>query len=327
MDNYTNSSECWSCKEHDDFVFGMRICVYVSPLLVVLGTIGNLLGAIVMSRSKLKQNMTCLYLRFLALVDTACLYVGLSSYFIVGVTESRLYIWNLLHLSFNKYIFVLTSLEHLEAWILVCVSLERMLAVCAPEQFKRIVTKTRVLIQLILLTCAAAGLNAYIFWMGTTKHTSHNGTCSTNYATHGNMYCVWPWINIVFASILPFIIMLICSSAIVITLYQRKRRRNKQRLPGTPPVGMNMSSITAMLICLCTVFLVCSLSQSVLLSLICSPYIQKSCYVWYVAFPIVTMIMYLNYAINFWLYCLSGPLFRAELKNMLRCGACQGTDQ
>ena len=49
---------------------GRMIVITTFPIIIILGTIGNLLTFIVMQRGSLKDSSTCFYMAILALADT-----------------------------------------------------------------------------------------------------------------------------------------------------------------------------------------------------------------------------------------------------------------
>jgi hypothetical protein len=117
----------------------------------------------------------------------------------------------------------------------------------------------------------------------------------------------------VFASILPFAIMIASSVAISVKLYLKRRKGKK----STNTVGTKTASVTTMLLLVCIVFFVCTLPVTIYLSK-ADQYeeIFGCCYSRNVIWPLVNMFMYINNAVNFFLYCVSGPRFRLELKKL-----------
>ena len=329
MENYTEETATGmtgaSCHE-DLMTFSSRVYLYGIPLLVVFGTFGNVLSGLVMLRPKMRRHTTCVYLGVLAVVDTATLYTGLSKYWIIELTGYDIREYSPFVCKFS--IFCVYFLVQLEAWILVSVSLERLFAVCAPARANQMISRQFTAVQLIIVTCVIGGTNAHFFWTMTVPglNVDPDDTCGAKVSYKHFWFYTWPCIDMLVASVLPFIIMLTCSLVIIITLHRRKKRRNNKRPPGTPPVGLKMSGVTAMLLSVCLIFLLCSLP--VVVVLIISSYKITTqnftatgeeidqCFLNHGVFPVTTMIVYVNNAINFWLYCISGPLFRAELKKM-----------
>ncbi len=69
--------------EHLESSLGRNLWAYGSPVLIIIGTVGNLLSAVVMLRQNLRKCTTSLYLLVLAVVDTLVLYTGLLRHWIL----------------------------------------------------------------------------------------------------------------------------------------------------------------------------------------------------------------------------------------------------
>ena len=101
-DNQLNSmnfsqreSDIEGTVEHDSGVdyqeIGRIMHVVLEPMLIVFGTIGNLLTFYVMRRGSLKDVSTCFYMSILALADTG---VYFSFYFFLLAHSRVAFKWN-----------------------------------------------------------------------------------------------------------------------------------------------------------------------------------------------------------------------------------------
>ena len=61
----------------DEYIVGKAIWQYCSPLLLALGTFGNLMCIIILQRLKINKSAMFVFLRALAVSDTSILYTGL----------------------------------------------------------------------------------------------------------------------------------------------------------------------------------------------------------------------------------------------------------
>ena len=114
-------------------------------------------------------------------------------------------------------------------------------------------------------------------------------------------------------SILPFSIMLVSSIGICVKLYM-------QRKIGGSSDSSKTSTISVMLITVCLVFILCILPATIFLAN--TEYFLKRygcCVSWRVIWPLLSVWMYTNNAVNFILYSISGPRFRKELQEMFHC--------
>ena len=82
IDMYLNGSEDTENNWYnEDYVMGKMIILTTFPVILLFGTIGNLLSFIVMQRGSLKHSSTCFYMAMLAVADTCkfCKYLILIS--------------------------------------------------------------------------------------------------------------------------------------------------------------------------------------------------------------------------------------------------------
>lgn len=68
-----------------------KIYVYLSPLWLVLGTLGNILSVIVLQRLSKTITSTCLYLAVLAVVDLIVLYTRCGNDWLAQIGKVRLF--------------------------------------------------------------------------------------------------------------------------------------------------------------------------------------------------------------------------------------------
>ena len=313
-DEPDTSSACCGDSTESYVNFGRNTWTYGSPFLVILGTIGNVLSAIVMQSKRLRKYTTSVYLTMLACVDTAVLYTGLSRQWVLAVfnTDLRFLTSGLCKL----HLFLMYFLVQLEAWILVCVSIERLVAVWLPLKAQRIFTRRFARIQMTGILFGLFILSSHLFrtQILVPIGAGRGSICRFDPFFEFFRLKIWGWIDMVFASILPFGIMISSSIAIVVKLYIQHRKTASQGNTA----GKN-ASVTMMLLAVCGVFFVCTLPITIYLSK-SSDYEQMygCCYSNNVTWPLVNMFMYLNHAGNFFLYCTSGPRFRAELLQIFK---------
>ena len=62
--------------QYVEFRIHKHIILYVPPILMIFGTIGNLLAFAVLTRRAMRRNCSYVYLAVLAIADTLVLYIG-----------------------------------------------------------------------------------------------------------------------------------------------------------------------------------------------------------------------------------------------------------
>ena len=305
--NITEYIGCCSPDEHFEDT-GNKIWIFASPVLIILGTIGNIVSGKVMLGKRLRKHTTSVYLIGLAVVDTFILYADLPWNWINAVFKINIRDLSFAYCKINM--FCMYYVIQLEAWILVCVSIERLTAVFLPLKAKKLFTKRSALIQMATVASALFVVNAHVFWTQTLIDDGYGHVCTEHPDFATFRLRVNGWIDMVLASVLPFSVMLVSSIAICGKLY-------KQSKIGGSSASSKTTTITFMLITVCVVFVLCSLPVTIFL---CDPeyFVTRygCCFSMNVIWPVVTIVMFTNNAVNFLLYSISGPRFRDELRRM-----------
>ena len=320
-----NSTQRWNQSHNNLDIDNLKntkaavsVWLYGSPILIVAGTIGNILSFAEMLRKKIRQSTTSLYLSVLAIVDTAVLYTGLfngyiivSGYDILGSSQYAC----------KFFYFILHGLQQFDSWILVSVALERVCAVFLPHKVKEIFIKRFATFTLIIQVLVIIAINNHFFYtrdlVYTGRDSKHQLVCGVA-GTHKVVWFVlniYPWIDFCLLSLVPFAIIISSNVAIVCRLLCSRYKR--QRLQVNTQV--KMTSMTAILITVSIVFLVTTAPLSIYLIQEWDLNHEASVYqkaTLKLVKAILNMINYFNYTVNFLLYCVSGTHFRKELKAM-----------
>lgn len=315
--------EYWKNKLYNEVgIITSNIHKYSIPIVIIFGTIGNMLSCIIMARKSTRKHVSSVCFRTLAVVDTFVLFLSSLMPWV-----QRWYLYPVLQFSIQHYSQITCKLyqfiqywpRDLSAWILVMISIERVVGVIFPYKHDIIFTKRKAMYYIIVLTIICGGKNIVLI-LEVTYVTYDEETWSCVYQLIPANY----WINICFYSFLPFVAILFCNVGILIgvTVSMYKMRANISRGSHNP----KLSSITSILLAISFTFLVCSATYCV------PPMYQhfflgtpafltdyqmamrfRSMYFVniFVALGLVTMP--LNSAVNFYIYIMTGSLFRKEL--------------
>ncbi|CAH1786329.1 unnamed protein product [Owenia fusiformis] len=295
---------------------------YISPLLILFGTIGNALSIAVLLQKRCRKSTTSLYLSCLAVSDILAIDIGLSRIWINNVFHMD--IRNLHDVVCRLHFFIVYFLPQASSWILVMFTTERTLAVWLPHKVSVISSKRTAAIMISLTMTILAGFNMTLFWTQILVEEDGKYYCQTHPDHIYFDYQVWPWIDSFLASFIPFTIIAICNLMIVFKLQVAKRLQQSMNTGnGRTTADQKMSSATVILIFISIMFL--TLTSPLVLYL----YFYQ---VWYPYDPpvdehvaaqselhyTITYLMYFtNHACNFILYVVSSAKFRADLKNLL----------
>ncbi|KAK2149962.1 hypothetical protein LSH36_428g00027 [Paralvinella palmiformis] len=300
------------CLEKENYQsFAANVWIYGSPTLVILGTIGNILVGIVMLQKQRKKHTISIYLTYLAFLDTVILYTGLSRQWILA--RYGLDIRNESSWICKLHMFLMYYLIQTEAWLLTCVSIERVGAAWCPMKAKHFFTRRFAVIQMASFSGFLFAANAHLFWSQALIRGEAGNVCALNPDFLAFRMKLWGWLDMTLASILPFSVMITCNIAVVVKILNQQRKRGSSQ-------ETKVQSVTIMLLTVCVVFLLCTLPITIYLSDTDSfESAYGCCFSSYVLWPIFNMLLYLNNTTNFVLYCVSGTNFRQQLRAMLVC--------
>jgi hypothetical protein len=303
-----------------DAQMAKKIWMYGSPILIAGGTLGNVLSFAVMLRKKIRHTTTSLYLLVLSVVDTVVLYTGLLRLYMKNTSGFDIRHSSALACKFH--LFSVYASQQFDSWILVSVTLERLCAVFLPYKSKEIFTKQFATLSLVIQALVIIIINSNFFYTHELlQYRDMAGAigvvCFTPLETHLSFINdVWPWIDFCLFSLLPFAVILTSNVAIVCRLLWSRYVR-RRHLRATHDV--KMSSMTAILITVSVVFFLTTAPISIFLILSAMLHkdadLQQRAYMALI-WAVLNMILYTNNAVNFLLYCVSGPRFRRELRVM-----------
>ncbi|CAH1786280.1 unnamed protein product [Owenia fusiformis] len=301
-----------------------RIWNICTPIVLVFGTIGNVLSIVVFGSKKMRSKTMSLYLISLAVVDILALWFGLFTKWVPHIeTTPPITVRALNGFSCKLITFMVYTNGHVTSWILVFVTYERFISVFFPLKAKALFKIKSTLIIIAMLFTVFISLNLHIFWMVDVIENNITNERDCRYTEDHKEY--WTkrrgFIDLILGSFIPFILMLIASIAIISKLATRK-------------IGaMNNKNIAAMTITLllCNFFFMLTTAPIVLfLVLNNSWYPQQGeighpdYYAYQIHYTICDMIFYINHSANFVLYCISGPIFRKQIKSMFMQMKCFG---
>ena len=300
----------------------------IPPIVMLLGTFGNSLTIIVLLRQIKNLSSTAVYLLTLAFSDLLVLYLGPLRQWIVYLWEVD--IRTLSNAGCKIHVFLTYFSIMFSSWLLVAVTIERVISVILPHKVKLGCTTMKAGIAVVTIFICVFGLNCHILYgYGQVYKPTSSGNyrCIPLYDDYLDFRNdILPWIDFVFTFVIPFVLLLTCNIIIIVVLRKNKLRRKKMSLSQKEKEGR---SITVMLIMLCVVFFICLTPVSIYLIVL--PYVKAEAQ----KLPFMQMVRqlektlfwhaltncfgYLNSSTNFMFYFLSGSRFRAEVRALFTC--------
>ncbi|XP_074650495.1 C-C chemokine receptor 1-like protein 1 [Tubulanus polymorphus] len=301
------------------------------PILLLLGTFGNVSCLIVMTKND-PRVPTHLLLSCLAIFDTLGLYIGLSRYWVFYLTDG-IDIWTFSEAVCKFGHFFVYYLLQCSSWILVAVTIERFIVTCAPIHAKTMTTTRNAVIALVTMFIALFILNSHYFHTVELIITRKNETLCWSEDLHNRLFLdrTWALIDLTVYSLVPLVIIFVCNVSIIVKVRVSHRRTSCGNARVVPNRQKRISSMTAMLVTVNFVFMITTLPISIYVIVFYQKgkdylhlevknsqnreqILDSNAILW----PLLNLLQYSNNALNFYLYCISGPRFREQYSQLFR---------
>jgi len=299
----------------------------VPVVILVIGLVGNTLSIVIMSRPSFRETTTRLYFQALAVSDLAFLIAVLLPRYVSLFFETK--VWDVNNWLCKSHIFLSYWLMHLSAWYLVGVTIERLIAVHVPHKVKQWVTGTKVWIYLVSVTLVMTGLNIHlVFTVELVPIGNDKFACPSiqSFSFYNNI--IFPYVDLVFYMCIPTAVIISGNISIVWRILDA-RQSTSQMTNAQTVQKYKLSQMTITLMAVTMIFVLLN-GPVLVLTLLQSGWLNVEVVIGTEASlkaaklslgnTVSVLVMFLNSSINFLLYCLSGPRFRAEVKIMF-CGS------
>ena len=303
-----------------------------SPIFLIVGISGNILSMAVLSRQRMRQTTTSVYLRLLALVDFTVIVVGVPPHLMYNY--AGLDIKNEGAFTCKFYSWLSPTVTALSWWMLPVITLDRFIMVKYPVWAKNHSTKRSAVVLVLILAATISVLNSHHLIFLSTSETRIPSNFTNATVTVTNLRCdpnpqwyklfyhrVWPIVILILYNIAPVTFLIICNLLLIIELIKRSRQNQTRRAKGGDNVKDSRAtkSIMKMLTTVCIIFLITS--SPMCLNLVITPYIfdrrsKHDAAKMLLIQSVAQLLMYSNNTINFLLYTLSGKVFRNEFRAM-----------
>ena len=302
--------------------------LYISPILIICGSIGNSLIILVMQNAAFHSTPSSIMLSTLAVSDTGILLTGLLRHWIKVLTNDELDVRCQSNLSCKFHFFFTYFLKQLSPWCLVLLTMERMISVFYPMRCHTLCSKRRMVTAVAMVTIVLACFNAHCFitihLVDTSKIENKSPSCCLEKNEFKDfIFGAWYWIDSILTSFIPFLVILTGNILIISKIYSAKRKRDKISQTSDTNNSTRLTSTTTILIFVSICFLLLTLPSCIFfIGSGHGAFSKKNNHdvaKLMLAYASENMLFYLNNSINFFLYCLSGSKFRHVLWTMVSC--------
>lgn len=315
-----------------------ELLLYIPPVLLLVGTIGNFLAFLVLRKFASKIS-TYSYLSVLALMDLLVLYVGLL----------RLWIGQLIgkdvkdesDLLCKLAIFLGYVCSDISVWLIIAVTIERYIAVSYPLKASAFCQVKRARIAILLPIGTISAINFHFFWTVELSEKNYENKkvamqCDAAPEFAFLVNDVWPWVDAAIYSFVPMVIISVLNSLIVYKVcqanhereYLLKEEQRNNRRKNKHNSAEASKKLTVMLLAVSFTFLITTLPMNIVV--IATIFWNNSSSNqgleeiggFKLAMTVSKLLMYVNHSINFFLYCATGKKFRRQIIKVI-CGRCK----
>ena len=328
---YEDSTVSWpdsntTASGSDEASTEAYLWICVSPLLFCIGIIGNSLSLVAFRRMGFGRSPANVYLSCIATADSFVLLLGLLPQWLKQSGFVALH--ELSPMSCKISYFCTFVSGDTAIWLLALFTIDRAAAVRFPLRNFR-ATRTRSVFALCVSALGfACAKNVHLFWTRGAVFDADTGALISNCAKMPGYEqfesFVRPWIAFSLISVAPFLIVLVNNSVIVHVLVGYHDRLRMNIIMAN--AEHNFRQTIFMCLAVSVAFFVCVTPNFALL--IGRPYWKAAVSdrsALNVTDAVNNLLLYTNHSINFFLYCMTGKVFRKELLNMFS-GHCYRHD-
>lgn len=274
-------------------------------MLVSTGLLANCLVIIVYSREKFNRLPTKNILRLIALADTFCL-VQQTKFSLRYIFNIDIYTISSFMCKFFVYI---SHFNFISAWLLVYISTDRMLSILFPNITKRLKPFQSIICFIICaINCIFFG-QRLIYQELTISNVTNTTLChiADKYQAY---FKVFEWIDLMISILVPFVLMLLCSVFLIISIFQSRRRFRAKSSFAKRKLNRDLKfSITLVFLDISFV----SLNLPITVFFLVNIWTHESL-TW---FYLLDDLYYASYSVNFFIYLLVNVEFRNEFLVMI----------
>ena len=307
-----------SIKETGMYKIAIALLIWILPVVIIFGTTGNVLSFILMLQREMRQTSTYFYLAILAVADTIVLFVSAFKTWIRTWSE-----FELLHISdasCKTLMFLAYFSLHLSAWLIVAVTIERFIVVWFPLKATSLCSTTRARYTTVAIVVALFLLNAHLFWTAELLSDPITGEKKCAMLRDNDFLYkeVVPWVHLTVYSFVPICSLLTFNTLIIVSLIRHRQVIVSQMTKDDRRTRYNHRKLAITLLCISFVWIATTIPSALYTVLPLNPRTAEEVATLLLVKVICYIILYINHAINFLLYCATGQNFRCGFSKLVR---------
>ncbi|XP_045156698.1 probable G-protein coupled receptor 139 [Mercenaria mercenaria] len=320
--NVTQPDGGGSLLSNPTYKLALGLLMWLLPIIITVGTIGNIFSFIVMLQREMRQTSTFFYLAVLAIADTIVLFMSaFKTWFRLCSGFEMLHISDA---SCKLFTFLTYFSLHMSAWLIVAVTVERFIVVWFPLKATSICSAKRAKLTTLGIGLGFFLLNAHLFWTADliTDPKSGRKTCAMLQNNRFLYEEVLPWVHLTLYSFVPFVSLLVFNVLIIISLIKHRQIISSQMTRADKRTRYNHRRLAITLLCISFVWIITTTPSALYTVLPLKGDTVTKAANFFLIKVICYIFMYINHSINFFLYCITGQAFRREFMKIV-CRTCR----
>lgn len=305
-----------------------QLIVYVAPVLLVLGLLGNIISLLVMSRPSLRHFITTLYLRSIAVLDTIVLLTGLLHHWLVTLFNFDIRLTS--NWMCKLHTFLLCWSGFFSIWLLVACSMERCCGFVSSHHTEIIRSKKATALVVSTVGLLTMSFNVvFLADLQVINYYSSGEVCDTRCAMPDDYSyfwgTVWPWLQLALKCFLPFVFLIISNGIIISRLAHLRMQGHTLTVAKTCGGSDIVASMTVTQLAVSTAFLLTTapLGAYYLVYDVSNPWLtpqEIACK--HLFFSIASILYYMHFSCKVLHYVATAPRFRQEFLCIARMVVC-----
>jgi len=304
--------------------------VTVTPTLLAVGTVGNIINVIILLRRRMRKYSTGVLLLSLALADIFFLWTTPFVYIYEAVLDIDVTTFSPVLCKCLPWIRY-TSAGY-SVWILVVLTLERMIMTRSLEHTRtKLTTKNAAIVSIVLLCICWLYSSHYVFGYSIQKVDLDNNTSELKCAASTDQFVAfykttWPVMVLVGLNFIPIVLIILGNITIVVNIIQQRRKLMKIHPSNNfnQNTVLKRKSLTKLLFLLCGFFIATTVPYAIS-NVVVKRANNETTEDQHFNKMIVTIcfnFLFCNFSFNFFFYFVSGTLFKQEWKKLLEECSC-----
>ena len=205
---------------------------YICLTIFIIGIIGNFFSVLVFSRSSLRHRSCAIYFLALAITDIASLCASFVDTVLPSYNNLTLTIKSLFLCKLNPLMVYFTT--DLSNFLLAVASIDRAVSIQCPLKSKKFCQARIAIFIIMLMSLIFLLINGHIFWGFEIIEESNYHACvpsktkivyeNVNYSlSYDRFYAIFDSLDMLFAVVIPFIVMIICNIIILVRVLTSRR--------------------------------------------------------------------------------------------------------